>query len=155
MNPRVCLCGSLFGALKSSKIMNWVSWPDRSRILSCKQGKWWAVLCSGASVSRAIGWSMQFPMCSSEELKTVFSDSCGYALVSLTGQNGEASFKLNKTPCGLDSSQTTPQVPWLMGALTLLQEQSALPTDSATQVLQGRWFPCVPSHAFWSTGAGS
>ena len=61
MDPRVCLCGSLFGALKSSKIMNQVLWPDRSRILSCNQGKWWAVLCSGASEAGLLDVLCSFP----------------------------------------------------------------------------------------------
>lgn len=77
--------------------------------------------CSSASVSRAVGCAMRFPMCSlSEGLKTVFSDSWGYKLVSLLGQSGETTFKLNKALCGPDSSQPTPQVPWLNGVLALL-----------------------------------
>lgn len=78
--------------------------------------------CSSASVSRAVGCAMQFPMSSmcSEVLKTVFSDSWGYKLVSLLGQSGETTFKLDKALCGPDSSQPTPQVPWLNGVLALL-----------------------------------
>ena len=145
MDPRVCLCGSLFGALKSSKIMNWVLWPDRSRILSCNQGKWWAVLCSGASEAGLLDVLCSFPCAPPQRSWKLFSDSWGYALVSLTGQNGETSFKLSKTACGLDSSQPTPQVPWLMGTLTLLQEQSALLTDYATQDY-ATWGPQTVSH---------
>ena len=78
-------------------------------------------LCSSASVSRAFGCAMQFPMCSlSEGLKTVFSNSWGYRLASLLGQSGETIFKLNKALCGPDPSQPTPQVPWLNGVLALL-----------------------------------
>lgn len=54
----------VFWRPKSSKT-NWIPWSGGASAFACRWGKPWAVFCvSSCTVSMAVGWTTQLPVCS-------------------------------------------------------------------------------------------
>lgn len=85
------------------------------------------VLCSNVTVSVAVGWNTQLPVCSVwvpwlSGPKAIFSCGQGCALVSMSSRSGRTNSKASNTPvCGLDSRQPPGQTGPLGALLCRLQ----------------------------------
>lgn len=115
-------------------------------------------LCSTATVNGAVGWVMQFPVCSgkapwSGRLMHVFSNKWGYRWVSLLRHRGRSSSKVTNAVCSWSQVNLCPRFPGQTGPLALLSGQSALPTRFSAQALLGYAASRCSHHPSLSGGA--